>query len=237
MIEVQVIASSSNGNCYRLTSGRHQLLLEAGLPIRQIKEAVGFNLGKLDGCLVSHEHNDHSRAVKALVDAGVDVYLSKGTAIALGNSSVGTTILTPDKPTRIGGHWIVRPLLAYHDAAEPLIFLISDRDDFLLFATDTFAIPYKFTTICQLMIECNYLPDKLEERFKDGSVSFKQASRLLHSHMSLSGVLDFIKINQDAMKYCRRIYLLHGSRDNGAPDIFKTAVQKATGKQVVVCGP
>lgn len=237
MIEVKAIASSSNGNCYCLTSGRHQLLLEAGLPIKKIKEAVGFNMGKLDGCLISHEHNDHSKSVRALVDAGVDVYLSKGTALALGANSVGTTILTLGRVTRIGGHWTVRPLLAYHDAAEPLMFLIADSDDFLLFATDTYAIPYKFNVICQLMIECNYLPDKLDERLADGNVSFKQANRILHSHLSLDGVIEFIKFNKYALRHCRKIYLIHGSRDNGCPEVFKNAVQRASGKQVIVCDP
>lgn len=237
MIDVKVIASSSNGNCYLLKSGEHQLLLEAGLPIKRIKETVGYFLGKLDGCLVSHEHDDHSHAVKDLVEAGVDVYLSKGTAIALGTRSVGTTIISADKAVRIGGHWTVKPLLMYHDAAEPLGFLISDQDDFLLFATDTYALPYKFNMICQLMIECNYLPSKLDHHLENGGISFKQANRLLHSHMSLDSVLSWLKQNREALKYCRKIYLLHGSRKNGDPKIFKSEVQKATGKVVEVCEP
>ena len=237
MIEVKVIASSSNGNCYLLKSGVHQLLLEAGLPIRRIKESVGFFLGKLDGCLVSHEHDDHAHAVKDLVDAGVDVYLSKGTAIALGNRSVGTTIISANKSVRIGGHWTVRPLLMYHDAAEPLGFLISDQDDFLLFATDTYALPYKFNMVCQLMIECNYLPGKLDEMLVSRAISFKQANRLLHSHMSLDSLISWLKQNKEALRYCRKIYLLHGSQKNGDPKVFKEAVQKATGKVVEVCEP
>ena len=237
MIDVKVIASSSNGNCYLLKSGGHQLLLEAGLPIKRIKESVGYFLGKLDGCLISHEHDDHAHAVKDLVDAGVDVYLSQGTAIALGNRSVGTTIISAAKPVRIGGHWTVRPLLIYHDAAEPLGFLIYDHDDILLFATDTYALPYRFDMVCQLMIECNYLPSKLDEMLENGSISFKQANRLLHSHMSLDSVLSWLKQNKEALKYCRKIYLLHGSQKNGDPKVFKEAVQKATGKVVEVCEP
>lgn len=241
MIDVKVIASSSNGNCYLLKSGEHQLLLEAGLPIKRIKEAIGYFLGKLDGCLVSHEHDDHSHAVKDLVDAGVDVYLSKGTAIALGNRSVGTTIIAADKSVRIGGHWTVKPLLMYHDAAEPLGFLISDQDDFLLFATDTCLLPNckseKINIICQLMVECNYLPDRLEMMFENQSITFKQAKRLIQSHMNLDTLLLWLKQNKEALKYCRKIYLLHGSKKNGDPKIFKSEVQKATGKVVEVCEP
>ena len=176
MIEVEAIASSSNGNCYRLISGTHELLLEAGLPFKAIKAAVKYQLGRLDGCLISH-------------------------------------------------------------AQEPVGFLISDKDDMLLFATDTCAVPWHFNVLSQVMIECNYLPQRVEERVAVGAISFKQAQRLLGSHMSLDACLDFFRVNAKAMRYCRQIFLLHGSRENGDPKVFKEAVQRATGKPVIVCVP
>lgn len=238
MIEIQVIASSSNGNCYRLVSGQHQLLLEAGLPIQQIKKACGYQLGWLDGCLISHAHGDHSQAVPHLIKAGVDVYMSAETARALGEKAVGATVLAEDKAVSIGKrYWTIKTFPLYHDA--PCIgFLIYDNEDSLVFATDTFVVPKLcIGAIGQLMIECNYLPEVLDQRLEAGNVNFKQAERILHSHMSLDSVLLFLHHNKEAMRYCRRIYLLHGSRDNGDPERFKLAVQRATGKEVVVCGP
>ena len=91
--------------------------------------------------------------------------------------------------------------------------------------------------VCQLMIECNYLPSKLDYYLENGGISFKQANRLLHSHMSLDSVLSWLKQNKEALRYCRKIYLLHGSKKNGDPKVFKEAVQKATGKVVEVCEP
>ncbi len=243
MIEVQAIASSSNGNCYRLLSGEHELLLEAGLPFKAIKAAIKYQLGRLDGCLISHEHSDHSASCAQLIKAGVDVYMSAGTAVALGEQAKGATVLLGRdgqnyKAFSLGGrYWTVRPFKTYHDAQEPVGFVISDRDDVLLFATDTYAVPWPFNVLGQVMIECNYLPERVDERLAAGSISVKQAERLLHSHMSLDMCLDFFKRNAKAVRYCRKIFLLHGSRENGDPKAFKDAVQKATGKPVIVCTP
>lgn len=243
MIEVEAIASSSNGNCYRLISGTHELLLEAGLPLKAIKQAVKYQLGRLDGCLISHEHSDHSASVAQLLKAGIDVYMTAGTAVALGEQAKGATIMLGDdgdnyKAFGIAGrYWTIRPFKTYHDANEPVGFLISDKEDVLLFATDTFAIPWHFNVFGQVMIECNYLPARVDERLADGEISFKQAQRLLHSHMSLDMCLDFFKRNAKAVRYCRKIFLLHGSRENGDPKQFKKAVQAATGKPVIVCAP
>ena len=243
MIEVEAIASSSNGNCYRLISGTHELLLEAGLPFKAIKAAVKYQLGRLDGCLISHEHGDHSASVAQLIKTGVDVYMTTGTAAALRDNAKGASILLPDeqggyRARSLGSrYWTIKPFRTFHDAQEPVGFLISDKDDMLLFATDTCAVPWHFNVLSQVMIECNYLPQRVEERVAAGAISFKQAQRLLGSHMSLDACLDFFRVNAKAMSYCRQIFLLHGSRENGDPKVFKEAVQRATGKPVIVCAP
>ena len=72
---------------------------------------------------------------------------------------------------------------------------------------------------------------------ESGDISGKQAARLLHSHMSLGMCLDFFRRNAKAVSYCRKIFLLHGSRANGDAKIFKEAVQRETGKPVIVCTP
>jgi len=59
-MEFKSIVSSSRGNCYVLTSkGAVPLLLEAGIPIKKIREALrnfGISLSDLGGALISHEH-------------------------------------------------------------------------------------------------------------------------------------------------------------------------------------
>lgn len=235
MISVEVFASSSSGNCYRITSGKHSLLLEAGLPIAKIREVTGYSLGRLDGCLITHEHSDHAKGVSRLIKAGVDVYMSEGTAQAAGVKMAH--VVKAGIPFQVRGYWGITPLKAYHDAAEPLVYYIADADDTLLFATDTCILPYKFRTIGQLMVECNYLPDIVSRRIGAGELNIKTARRIERSHMSIEHLETFLSINTATLKCCRRIYLLHGSIDNGDADIFKTRVEALIGKPVTVCRP
>ena len=231
MIEVQVIASGSSGNCYRIKSGSSQLLLEAGIPIKKIKEAINWELGNIDGCLVTHEHMDHAKAADDLLHAGIELFMSRGTAEAL---------LLEDKVREVEadtvfsiGKWTIMPLQAQHDAAEPLAWLISDGEDKLLFATDTYYLNYKFTGLTLVMLECNYSDEILKQRMLDGVISQSQARRLLRSHFSLRhAILFFSKQN---LSLVRQIWLLHISGMNGNPKLFETEIKKITGKPVRAC--
>ena len=63
LMKIESFGSSSAGNCYRVSDRTTSLLLEAGLPLKKIRVATGHQLSALAGCLVSHEHGDHSKAV------------------------------------------------------------------------------------------------------------------------------------------------------------------------------
>lgn len=230
MIEVQVIASGSSGNCYRIKSGSSQLLLEAGIPIKKIKKAINWELGNIDGCLVTHEHMDHAKAADDLLHAGVELFMSRGTADALGIKYC--TTLKVGNSYKIGG-FIVMPLQVQHDAAEPLAWLISDGDDKLLFATDTYYLHYKFNGLTLIMLECNYSDELLKQRMLDGVITTPQARRLLRSHFSLRHAILFL--SKQNLSLVRQIWLLHISGMNGNPKLFETEIKKITGKPVIAC--
>jgi hypothetical protein len=54
-MELTVLGSSSEGNAYVLQRGR-SLLLEAGIPFKKVLAALGNNVKKIVGCLITHEH-------------------------------------------------------------------------------------------------------------------------------------------------------------------------------------
>lgn len=62
-MDIQVLASSSKGNCYRVSNGSTPLLLECGIRFKEIQQKLNFRLSEIAGCLVSHEHQDHCKAV------------------------------------------------------------------------------------------------------------------------------------------------------------------------------
>ena len=73
MIDIKVIGSGSSGNCYLANINGTQLLLECGLSFKTIQKALNFKLSSIEGCLVTHEHIDHSKAVKDLLKNSVYV--------------------------------------------------------------------------------------------------------------------------------------------------------------------
>ena len=82
MLTIKAYASGSAGKCYTLTNGQATVMLDCGLPFREIQRLTGYKLP--DAVLVTHEHKGHSKAVKDFIKRGVDIYMTPGTAEATG---------------------------------------------------------------------------------------------------------------------------------------------------------
>jgi len=88
MLRARVLASSSAGNATVLEDGDRRILLDAGLPYREIQRALEHRVSSLDTVLVTHEHQDHARAALELASrARVPVYATGGTWAALPSTS------------------------------------------------------------------------------------------------------------------------------------------------------
>lgn len=233
MIDVQVIASSSAGNCYRVTDGTTPLLLEAGLPLAKIKRALNYRLSEIKACLLTHEHGDHSRAAKDLIlQSGKDLYMSAGSAEALGLGGAHRLHIIKAKTPFQVGSWQVMPFDTRHDACEPLGFTLQNKDERLLFCTDTAYVRYSFNGLTHILIECNYQEEILEKNIEAGIVPEVIRERLLCTHMSLDTCLEFLRSND--LSRVQGIWLLHLSSHNADPEACKRAVQRVTGKPVHV---
>ncbi len=151
-MDITVLASGSTGNCYHISDGKTRLLLDAGIPIRRIRVGCKFQLHQVSGCLVTHCHGDHSKAVKDLLCACVPVYLPEGEAQALSLTAAGRPLHYPRKEAdgygvfSIGTFRIL-PFRVEHDTPEPVGYLIGSADtgEKLLYFTDTFYLRYRFT--------------------------------------------------------------------------------------------
>jgi phosphoribosyl 1,2-cyclic phosphodiesterase len=232
MIEIIPYASGSSGNCYRVTDGRTPLLLECGISYKEIQFGLVFTLSVIAGCLVSHEHQDHCKAVKDLMKAGIDCYMSKGTAEALGISGHRLHIIKAKQQFRIGT-WTVLPFDTQHDATEPLGFLLVNQDgEKLLYATDTYFIRYRFQGLTHIMIEANYCMDILKRNVEAGLVPKELKSRLLKSHFSLENVKRFLQANN--LSRVQEIWLLHLSDGNSDAERFRREIQSLTGKPTYI---
>ncbi|SEB28055.1 MBL fold metallo-hydrolase [Paenibacillus sp. 276b] len=234
MIEITSLGSSSAGNAYRITDGHTPLLLDAGLRYKDIQRGLAFRVSELAGCLVSHDHGDHSIAIKDLIKAGVDIYTSSGTADALRLDSHRVRRVSALEPFTIGT-WSILPFDVQHDAAEPLGFLLANTaGGKLLFATDTYYIKHRFTGLTHIMVECNYSINILNQNIAAGRVPAVLKNRLLRSHFSLENVKEFIRAND--MRRVQEIHLLHLSDNNSDEALFKREIAALTGKLVYVAG-
>ncbi|HEM0758249.1 TPA: MBL fold metallo-hydrolase [Listeria monocytogenes] len=231
-MEIQTIASGSTGNAYIVSSGRSKLLIECGINFDIIRKALDFDLSDVAGCLISHEHGDHTAGVKKMLrTSNIKIYASEGTISAL-NISDSQQFILKEKQAQNVGDWTVLPFRTEHDAKEPLGFMIQRKNEKLLFITDSYYVRYKFNNINYLMIECNYSSDILEENVINKVIHPVQKKRVLQSHFSFENVKDFLKAND--LSHLREIHLLHISEKNGDPKRFKNEIQAMTGVPVYV---
>lgn len=232
MIKVTTIASGSSGNCYKISDSTTTIMIEAGIRFQAIREAFSFQLSRVAGCLLSHCHGDHSKAIKDLMKVGKNCYMSQGTADALNLSGHRLKVVKSKEVFTVGTFKIL-PFDTQHDAADPLGFLLQSKGgEKLLFATDTYYLKYNFTGVNYYMIECNYSKVILEENIKSGAVPAAIRNRILKSHFELENVKKFLQSND--LSKAEQIHLIHISGNNGDKEMFKKEIQKITGKQVFV---
>jgi phosphoribosyl 1,2-cyclic phosphodiesterase len=235
-MEIKTLASGSDGNAYWVSDGRTRLLIEAGIPIRDIQRGCGYTVTDLAGCLISHSHGDHSKAAKDLISKGVDVYASKGTLDALKLSGHRAHRLGGDISGAMIGTFFVTCFDTVHDAPEPLGFVVTSKatGERLLFFIDTGYIKYNgFADITHLMCECNHDTESIKAAIERGDLPPEMLPRLMKNHMSLDTLIKFLRANN--WSKLRQVYLLHLSDRNSGAERMRAAVQKETGVEVYIC--
>ncbi len=234
MIKFVPIASGSSGNAYIVKDGSTSLLLDAGIPYRDIQIGSGFKMREIAGAFITHCHKDHSKAAKDLARLGVDIYTSQGTIDACGWSGHRFKPVRALEELRVGTFQIL-PFDVDHDAPEPLGFLFTSTStgEKLLYFTDTYFVRYRFRGLTIIACECNCSIEGIRRSVELGYIPIERVPRLMKSHMSLEHLLDMLKAND--LHRVRQIYLLHLSNDNSDERLFREEVQKQTGAEVYVC--
>ena len=234
-MEIRAIASGSGGNAYYISDSKTPLLLECGIPFKILQRELDFKVYELGACLITHEHQDHCKAVEDMLKAGVDCYASLGTLNALGLSGRHRVKgILPHEAYSIGS-WRLRPFEVEHDAAEPLGFLLANTaGEKLLYVTDSYYCRYKFGGLTHIMIECNHSYEILNYNVAAGLLPQEMKNRLIHSHFALENVKEFLKAND--LSKVQEIYLIHMSAGNSDGKKFKREIMELTGKPCYIAG-
>lgn len=229
-MQIKTLASGSKGNAYLVYDGTTMLLLECGISIREIMKRSNYSLSRVDACLVTHEHGDHAKAAQDILFRGIPLYCSAGTAASLNitNCPGCRAELRHLQETKVDT-MLIQPLSVYHDAEEPLGWMIESKKDGtrLVFLTDTSHVDYIFPPVDHIMIECNHM----------GASSMSDcnaylARRVLDNHLSMDACIQFLRAQE--MSQVKDIRLLHISHRHGDPSVMRHAAAAATGKFIII---
>lgn len=228
MIEIEVLATGSKGNSYLLKSGGTRILLDCGIAYKKTLKLLEFKLPT--AVLVTHEHKDHAKAAEEFIKHGVDVYMTAGTAMALGLEEnhrlhlIGEEEFSPDSDYEYWGFKVK------HDAAEPVNYLIADREDKIIYLTDLGELPrFNCMDATKILIETNFDHKILRSSKK---LNFQQTIRIRDNHLAIDAAITFLKSTD--LKACKEIYLIHISERHGDGEEFKNLIQKVVGDKIKV---
>lgn len=231
-MKLKVLGSGSSGNCYLLQGDKETLIIECGISYKEILKGLNFNLSNVVGCLISHEHKDHCKAVNELIKNGINAYGSEGTFAGIEFKDITKShrikSIKALEQFKIG-EFIVLPFDTQHDCNEPLGFVITHKDmGTLLFATDTYYIQYKFKGINHILVECNYSMGILEDKELPKSLK----TRVIKSHFELENVKEFLRATD--LNTVKEIMLIHLSDSNSNAAEFKDSIERLTGKPTYI---
>lgn len=216
-MKLKCIATGSTGNCYTLTSNSGEtLILDCGIPIKEIKKGLNWNIKDVVGVLCTHKHLDHSKSLNEFKAMGIPIF-----APYLGNScksmNMGGFTVKPFDLTTIDGNWT-------HTNADgtscPIFgFLITHKEmGRMLYITDCELIKWKFKGINHILLGVNYDKD-LIDRDNTG-----KANHVFRGHLSIDTACDFIKANHsDSLQ---NVIMCHLSSENADSDSFIEKMKK-----------
>lgn len=224
-MKLKCIATGSTGNCYTLTSESGEtLILDCGIPIKEIKKGLDWNVKGIVGVLCTHKHLDHSKSLNDFKSMGIPIL-----APYLGDScktmNMGGFTVKPFDLTTIDGSWT-------HTNADgtacPIYgFLITHKEmGRMLYITDCEVVKWRFKSINHILLGVNYDKDLIDR-------DTGKANHVFRGHLSIDTACDFVKANySDSLQ---NVIMCHLSAENADRDSFIEKMKKvAYGANVCV---
>jgi phosphoribosyl 1,2-cyclic phosphodiesterase len=224
-MKLKVLGSSSKGNGYLVYNKVSCLIIEAGVPLKDVKKALDFDTSIIKGCIVSHYHQDHSKYIEEYAKAGIPIYAHES---VFGDRNNHNFILINTHSSFKIGLFRIKPFELKHDVYN-LGFLIDHADTGkFIFITDTASIPYNFKGLNNILVECNFDTKIIDEN----KTPFHLRDRVVYNHLSLEACKHFL-MNTD-LKQVNNIVLLHPSDSNSHISDFTKVLGASTGKDVYI---
>lgn len=211
-MKLKCIATGSTGNCYMLTSDSGEtLILDCGIPIKEIKKGLNWNVRNVVGCIVSHAHSDHSKSVKDLRDMGIPVFTPY--EVLLMNQFLANSYFTVRifDLTTSDNKWVhTNP-----DGSEcPCYGFLIEHPEMgkMLYITDCEFVKWRFSGINHILLGVNYYKDLIDN--EDSA----KVNHVYRGHMSIDTACDFVKANNS--KDLQNVIMCHLSKNNADKGLF-----------------
>lgn len=221
------LASGSSGNCYLIKSEKTNLLLDAGISLKAIKsglQTLGVDLDEIDAILITHEHIDHIKGLKALSrKTDCPIITSIGTWDALtkkGYELPTFRSLTVDNDDAMEiGDITVKPFRLSHDTEDPMSFSFEKNGHKICIVTDTGYVSsevYENIKDAEMLaLEANHERNILLY----GSYPYPLKLRILSDlgHLSNESCAEVLKeILKEGFR--PQVFLAHLSKENNTPE-------------------
>ena len=227
-MRIASLGSGSKGNATLVDTGETLLLIDCGLPRRDVEarlQSRGVSGRDIDAILVTHEHGDHCRGVVPLAKAyNLPVFLTAGTATSRKLEGLtGGVLIRPGDQFSIGDLNIVAEPVP-HDAREPVQFCLTHNDLKLGVLTDLGSItPHvvqAFSGCDALVLEFNHDPQMLA----DGPYPYAVKKRVGgdFGHLTNAQARQFLD-HADTTRL-KMLFVAHISQQNNAPELTDAAL-------------
>ena len=133
MIRFLSIASGSKGNATIIYDEKTLFQIDMGLTFTRLKEGLGYIYKKVDdveALFITHEHADHIKGVKYLLERDIPVYCSSLTPLDEAEHFLDDEVFHL-------GFFYIYPFFVSHDASMPTNYLIVNGEETLGYVTDT----------------------------------------------------------------------------------------------------
>ena len=221
------IGSSSKGNAYALEAADEILFLEAGCPIKDVKKAIGWKVGDVVGCVVSHCHGDHIGKIRDYCNIGFPIYTNDETAEFI-ETVYDEKVLSVTEFQRLSlGGFTIQPFYLPHNGVSNFGYLIEhDEMGRLLFMTDMEYCRYEFAAlgINHILVESNYDMELVDK-------SIPNYTHKLLGHCSIQTACGIIRANRTPE--LRTVTLCHLGAFSDEDD-FKRQAKESAGAGVSV---
>jgi len=243
-MKLTIFASGSKGNCLLISSKGTNILIDAGISARRIKDSLsrlGLSVHDLNGVLITHEHSDHILGLKTLTkNAALPIYTSR----AIGNRLIAfTNNLSLDiRPISADGfsvgNLLVRSFPTPHDSVESYGYRV-EGDAVFAIATDmgylTNDIVNGVLGADTVIIEANHDVEML----KNGPYPYPLKQRILSDHGHLCNTECGRLAAHLEKNGTSNIILGHLSENNNTPQTAYHTVQQylTNGSTYLCCAP